>query len=233
MFEELADRIENLDVAPRAQAVEALGGLHSKLSAKLTLSLSALEGSGDWALDGSVTLTAWVRNHLGLTNQAAHRMVKAARRLRRLPVTADAWLAGSLSSGQVEVIVAHASDARIELLGQHEAALVPTLVPLDVAQTTRALRHWAAHADAILDGAKPAQESAAEAQLVQTLDGRAYLRGSFDAQGHEIIATGLALADCGDRELSRSQRQGQAMVDVFAGSWTTKTTSPPSATART
>ena len=51
--------------------------------------------------------------------------------------------------------------------------------------------------------------------LVKTLDGRGYLKGSFDAEGTEIIATGLRLADSGDLDEPSAKRQGQALVDVF------------------
>ena len=51
--------------------------------------------------------------------------------------------------------------------------------------------------------------------LVKTLDGRGYLKGSFDAEGTEIIATGLRLADSGDLDEPSARRQGQALLDVF------------------
>ena len=77
------------------------------------------------------------------------------------------------------------------------------------------MQTWAARADAVLEVDEPPLDPAAEAQLVQTLDGRAYLRGSFDAEGHQLIATGLRLADTDDRDLTPAERRGQAMLDVF------------------
>ena len=50
---------------------------------------------------------------------------------------------------------------------------------------------------------------------MKTLDGRGYLKGSFDAEGTEVIATGLRLADSGDLDESSAKRQGQALLDVF------------------
>ena len=82
-------------------------------------------------------------------------------------------------------------------------------------QTNRAMQDWAAKADAILDEHDPPEDPPAEAMLVKTLDGRGYLKGSFDAEGTEIIATGLRLADSGDLDEPSAQRQGQALVDVF------------------
>ena len=82
-------------------------------------------------------------------------------------------------------------------------------------QTNRAMQDWAAKADAILDEHDPPEEPPAEAMLMKTLDGRGYLKGSFDAEGTEIIATGLRLADSGDLDEPSAKRQGQALVDVF------------------
>ena len=70
-------------------------------------------------------------------------------------------------------------------------------------------------ADAVLDEDEPPLDPAAEAQLVQTLDGRGYLRGSFASEGHDIIATGLRLAGVDDPALTAAERRGQAMLDVF------------------
>jgi hypothetical protein len=179
------------------------------------MALAEVDRRGEWELDGSASMTAWVRTHLGWTNQHANRSLKVARRLRGLPVTAGAWVAGSLSDGQVEVIVANVTDRRAGLWADHETELVPLLADNDVRDTTIAMQAWAAKADAILDEVEPPTESPAEAMLATTLDGRGYLRGSFDAEGTEVIATGLRLADSGDLDTPSALRQGQALVDVF------------------
>ena len=40
------------------------------------------------------------------------------------------------------------------------------------------------------------------------------LKGSFDAEHGEVLATALRLADSGDHEIPLSRRQGQALVDI-------------------
>ena len=160
-------------------------------------------------------MTAWCRIHLGWTNQTANRHLRTGRRLRGLPVTADAWLNGALSDGQIEVVVACVTDRRAELWAEHEAAVVPLLAPLDLQQTNQAMQEWAAKADAIRDEDDPPAEPTAKATFVKTLDGRGYLNGSFDAEHTELIATALRLADSGDLETPAAERQGQALVDIF------------------
>jgi hypothetical protein len=215
MFEALAEAIDTLEVSPSGDALAEAWRQHDRLTAKLTLATAAFDKSGDWALDGSASMTGWLRVHVDMTNTTANRVLRTGRRVRALPHTATAWLDGRLSDGQIEIIVANVTDRRASLFADHEGALIESLTTLDVVQTVQAVQKWAAMADAVLDEAEPSPPAPAEAQLVKTLDGRGYLRGSFDAAGTDVIATGLRLADCGDRELSHAQRQGQAMVDVF------------------
>jgi hypothetical protein len=215
MFGELADSIHCLEIPPHGAAVVEVAQLHSALSAKLTLALADLDRRGAWEVDGSASMTAWMRSHLDVTNQQANRILRTGRRLLDLPATSEAWLRGSLSDGQVEIIVANVTDRRAALWAEHEAEVVPTFEALDVVQTARTMQDWARRADAVLDETAPPEEPTAEVHLVQTLDGRGYLSGSLDAESTEVVATGLRLADSGDRELTHAQRQGQAMVAVF------------------
>ncbi len=209
----LAASIETLVIAPHGDAVAEVAQCHSALTAKLATALVELEATGDHERDGYASMTAWCRTVLGWTNQHANRILRIGRRLRHLPVTRAAWVSGALSEGQVEVI-ANVTDRRAGLWAEHEAEVVPKLVPLDVLQTSRAMQHWAKLADATDDGPEPPEEAPAEAVLVKTLDGRGYLKGSFDAEHTEVLATALRLADSGDHEVPLSKRQGQALVDI-------------------
>jgi hypothetical protein len=211
----LTEAIDTLVVAPHADAVTDLAQAHSTLTAKLALALAELDRRGEHDHEGYASMTAWCRDKLGWTNQHANRLLRLGRRLLELPVTRDAWLTRALSDGQVEIITACVTDRRAPLWVQHEAEVVPLLGALDVLQTNRAMQDWAAKADAILQEEEPAPEPPAEAMLVQTLDGRGYLKGSFDAEGTEVIATGLRLADSGDLDEPVGKRQGQALLDVF------------------
>jgi len=215
MFEELRTSIQRLDIPPCSAAVIEVAQLHSVLGAKVTMALADLDRRGEWEVDGSASMTAWMRSRLDVTNHQANRILKTGRRLRDLPATTAAWLAGDLSDGQVEIIVANVTDRRTGLWVDHEGDLIPTLIGLDVVQTARAMQEWALRADAVLDEDGPPGEPVAEVQLVQTLDGHGYLKGSFDAESTEVISTGLRLAEVDDRDVTHAQRRGQAMVDVF------------------
>ena len=79
-------------------------------------------------------------------------MTRVARLVARLPVTAAAWAEGRLSTGQVETICSFLNDTVVEVFARHEAAIVPVLEPLSVAEVAAAMRAWRAH----LDGPDPA-----------------------------------------------------------------------------
>jgi hypothetical protein len=69
-------------------------------------------------------------------------MVSRARKLAHLPVTAGAWRAGTLSSGQVEAIAAHLDPDTLDLFAHHETDMVPTLVGLPVPDVAAAMGAW-------------------------------------------------------------------------------------------
>lgn len=215
MFEALAASIQTLEIPPHSAAVAEVAQLYSGLTAKLTMALAELDRRGEYEQDGYASMTAWVRNTMGWTNQTANRVLKTGRRLRDLPTTSDAWVAGRLADGKVEIIVANVTDRRAALWAEHEVEIVPLLEPLDAQSTARAMQDWAAKADAILHEAEPPEETQAEVTLAKTIDGRGYLKGSFDAEHTELIATGLRLADSGDLDEPSMKRQGQALVDIF------------------
>jgi Domain of unknown function (DUF222)/HNH endonuclease len=215
MIAGLQESIESLEIPPQSAAVVEVAQQYSALGAKLTMALAELDRRREYELDGYASMTAWCRTELGWTNQTANRILRHGRRLLDLPVTAGAWLSGRLSDGQIEIVVACVTDRRAPLWRDHEAEVVPLLVPLDLLSTNRAVQDWAAKADAVLDEQEPAEDAAAEAMLVKTLDGRGYLKGTFDAEHTEVVATGLRLADSGDLDEPVAKRQGQALVDVF------------------
>jgi hypothetical protein len=210
----LAESIETLVIAPHGDAVVEVAQQYSTLRAKLALALAELDHRGEFELEGYASMTAWCRDKLGWTNQQANRLLKIGRRLRDLPVTAEAWQRRELTDGQVDIIVACVTDRRAGLWAEHEAEIVPTLEPLDVLATNRAMQTWAAMADAILDEEEPPEDLTAEAMLVKTLDGRGYLKGSFDAESTEVLATALRLASSRDLDVSSAQRTGQALIDI-------------------
>lgn len=217
MFEVLAEEVERLSVPPDGDALVAALAIRDRLSARIAEAAGAFDMAALWDLEGATSMTAWLRSRAGMTNREAARTAGTARRLRALPVTAEAWANGALSGGQVEAIVAHLDDRRAQVFAGHEAALVPTLVGLSPADTARAMGRWRAHADALDDPTPPGEPERA-LHLSQTLDGRVVLDGDLDAVSGQVVTTALreaAGSDAeGDAERTPAERRADALVDI-------------------
>ena len=178
-----------------------------RLEARIAASLPDV----DWEADGATSLHAWLRDRARMTSRDAARLVARARRTAVLPVTAAAWAAGELSTGQVDVILANVR-TDTELFASHEASVVPTLVPLTVNETMTAMQKWRELADANLEAPEP-EEPPSRVFLSATLDGRGALDGDLDAEAHAIVATALRVAETRD-ERPAAERRADALVDV-------------------
>jgi hypothetical protein len=204
-----------------------------ELAAKVSEATGEFDRLDLWDAEAATSLVAWLRDRGNLTARDAAYVSRRARRLRSCPATRQAWLDGSLSGGQVEAVVANVSDRTAALFVEHEPGLVPDLVPLSAADTANAMRSWAAHADAVVDPAAGPDEPRRSLRLGRTLDGRAELQGSLDAEGAGIVEVALRLAitrddvDAGDRERSAAERRGDALVDVCRRYLDTRSTDAP------
>jgi Domain of unknown function (DUF222)/HNH endonuclease len=215
---ELAQAINDLDLPVDSGVLSEAFALADRLNAKLLAAVGEHDTAERWRHDGSTSMTAWLRHHTRRSGRDAARCAKTARRLRQLPVTAAAHRDGTLSSGQVQAIVANLTDRTAGLFADHETALVPELVRLSVGDTAVAMQDWARRADAILgDNPKPVPPERS-LHLSRILDGRRELAGSFDPEGGAVIATALRLAATrdldGEPARNPAQRRGDALVDL-------------------
>ncbi len=73
-------------------------------AARLALAAQRLDSRGDWGVDGSVSMAAWLRQHCRMSNRDANALVHRGRFLDKFPAVADAACAGALSAGQVTAL---------------------------------------------------------------------------------------------------------------------------------
>jgi hypothetical protein len=138
----------------RGDLLDALD-LHERAAAALAVAVRAFEVDGGWALDGSVSLAAWLREHGRLSHRDAKLLVDRGRFLDRFHVVADAAATRALSAGQIAALQ-HAVSVEVEpVLDDTAAELVSTLAPLTVADTVTACGLWRQRADALVDGPAP------------------------------------------------------------------------------
>ncbi len=216
----VAESIRALELPADGESIAGALAAMDELAAKVCAAVGEFDRLGGWDVDAATSLVAWLRDRASLPARDAARLSRTARRLRACPVTRAAWLAGGLSGGQIHAIVANLSDRTVGLFAEHEAELIPHIASLGVADTGHAMRSWAAHAEAVLDPDHVAAEPARTLRMSHTLDGRAELAGSLDAEGAGIVEVALRLAmtqddaGTGDPERTAAERRGDALVDL-------------------
>ena len=215
-LEDLADAIERLEVPRNCDGLRYVLGLLNRLEAKLAPAIDAVNHSGEWEVEGAVSMVAWLRQHGRMAGGAAKTMTTVAARVAELPVTREAWEAGELSTGQVRAIAANVEERRVPLFAEQEAELVPDLVPLSVAQTSATMAYWRETADAIYDRPEE-RDTTRELSVSRLLDGVRALNGTFAAELGQVIDAALLLAATKDAETETrtpKQRRADALVDI-------------------
>ena len=114
------------EVAAHPGAIIAALASHDRRHAAITTAVGEFDRNQSWALDGARSMKAWLVGFSGRSPRDAARLVRDARSLRQLPVTAAAYNTGQLSGGQIDAIVSHLSPKTIGLFAEHESELIPT-----------------------------------------------------------------------------------------------------------
>ncbi len=203
MFEALADAIEELDVPVDSAAI--------KEASKVSRAVGEFDAAELWDLDGATSMTAWLRHEANQSGRDAARHAKTARRLRSCPATCQAWTDGSISSGQVQAVVANLSERTAGLWSEHEAAVVATLDDLSVADTACAMAEWRRRADALLGDDDEPDEPRRALHVSKTLDGH------LDPEGAEVVTAAMRLAmtaDADGESRTPAEKRADAMIDV-------------------
>lgn len=129
MFQGLAEAIEQVEIGAGGDALAAVLADADRLEHKICVAVGEFDASGLYEIDGATSATAWLHNHGRMSGARAHSLVRAARRLRKLPVTAEAWANGKLSASQVHAVMVNLADNDVtDIFATHEAEVVPTLV---------------------------------------------------------------------------------------------------------
>ncbi|HMG43641.1 MAG TPA: DUF222 domain-containing protein, partial [Acidimicrobiales bacterium] len=193
-------------------------GLLDRLHATVTTAVGDFDRAEGWRESGAVNMTAWLKS-TGCSARNAHGMARTARRLGDLPVLAEAYRNGTLSSGQVQAIVVNLNDAITPLFAWAEPDLVPTLAAMSVSDVATAMQAWAQAAkDSLIDPTDPEPaRPERRLHLSRTMNGRRELSGSLDPEAGAITETALRLASTddveGEPERSPAERRADALVD--------------------
>ena len=199
-----ADELVTLfdDLSPR-MAVAALAVAH-------------VSTTGSWADDGSVTMRAWMRHHLRMSDRDAGTWLRRAGLLGEYDAFADAALDNSLSPSQLTEVEKCARPKYQALLREHQDELAASLTSLTVTETEIACQVWRHHADALVDDRPPAVPDRSMT-LVRTDDGAWIGALTLDDAAGLELNTALANAitwDGASDTRTFAQRQADALFDI-------------------
>jgi len=213
MFVALAEAIDTLDIPVERDAIVDVIGLRDRLDGRIATTVAEFQAEGLHELDGSVTMAAWLRHRAAMDGTAAIVASRRAAKLHRLPVLREAFVAGLLSGGAVDVVLAQVISRHVSLFAEHETELVPTLIDLDIDGVTTVMREWRARADALDPGPAPVDKPDT-VHLSPTLEDRGVLNGSLGTDLFNVLAAALRVADPGDLSLPLAERRAAALGQV-------------------
>jgi Domain of unknown function (DUF222)/HNH endonuclease len=190
---------------------------HEAEAARLALVIRGLERDGAWALDGSVSLAAWLREHARLSHRDANRWVAAGRFLAGFDAIAHAAVTHRLSAGQVAAIQ-RACTAKLEPVLQHtQDELADAVAELNVADTETACALWKQRAEALIDGNEPKvpDRSLSFSRSNGAMVGNFVLDDHGSEQFEQAIRT-ASTWDGADETRTAAQVSADALVDIAA-----------------
>jgi hypothetical protein len=215
---DLSGAIAAVDPQPNSVVVAELLAARERLEAKVCEALSGFLARGLHQAEGWSSPVGWLKAQ-GLSEPDAKRLAVRAARLAEWPELARLWFDGELSAPQVEAVVALVPKRLVDLYAEHDAEVSQLLVGLSLVDTTAAVRHWVARAEAVSDEAAPAGSEATGAMvhLSRTLDGRAILDAELDPDTAALAEVALRIAERADEPgefRTLTERRGDAFGTV-------------------
>ena len=119
----------------------------ARLAAATARLTTALEARRAWADDGSRSCGAWVAHHCRLPAAQARAGLWLGRRLRTMPVTAEAFAAGDMSQRHASLLAALAGGRTAECFARDEVMLVGYARTMAWPEFCRAVEYWRQCAD--------------------------------------------------------------------------------------
>lgn len=214
-----SDAIPSFDPATLTLAdLPAVVAWHQRNSAALAVAVARLEREGGWALDGSLSMQAWLRSHTVLSGREAAELLRRGWFLHRFPSIGSAALGSVLSSAQVQSVQRAAPSSLHDVLHEHQAELVAALAPLDAASTEAACASWRSMAEALVNGPAP---TVVEREVRWSVAGDGAGVGTFTldpvglAEFERAVLTASRFEGASDVR-STAARRADALVDICA-----------------
>lgn len=173
-----------------------------------------------WRDDGAGSLCKWFTMRGGLSPKAASAETRRIHRLESWPEVREAWSSGVLSGSQVDVLMSAVPHRFVSLFAHHAPGVIEAIAPLDVEQTTVAMRQWVRAAEAS-DGADDFRERPSGLHLDRTFDGTFLMQGVLQPAEAAIVDATLRVFDAPDEVdddgqlIGERRSMGQRQVDAL------------------
>ena len=142
----------------------------ARLECVVSRGVQAFEVSGEWALEGAKSPTAWLATRCPLPKAQARAQLRRGRALGHLPVAASAWAEGKIGGAHLDALAKVRTAASAEALARDEALLVHHATELRFEPFLGVLAYWGQLAD---------PEGAEEADLARRARRDVYLAVSI------------------------------------------------------
>src|SRR5688572_20909326 len=211
------DAIARLDVHVDGDEISAILRGCEDAVAKTMDPLRAFDELMLYQLTKASSTAQFLERCAGLSPADARASVILARKLKAMPLTEAAWLAGTITSGQVRAIAAIVTKRLAERYTADEAIVLGIVELLDARETDLALQRWANYTEASLadDPDKPPRE---DEFFHSETGGRYFSKGSFGKVTGSVINKAVKLAETDNPRdndtRSPAERRAEALGDV-------------------
>src|SRR5438094_6209280 len=187
------------------------------LEAAFAAGVRRFDRSGEYAADGALSVTAWLKWECKLSGGAAAERVAIGTQLERLPKSEEAFARGDLSYQHVAVIARTAENVRAAGVRTEERILLKAALTMDPGQFTTVAKNFEHRVDAA--GALAEVNRAYQRRYLhigEPQDGIVRLDGLLDAEGGATVRTALAglMKPIKDDDRSQGQRSADALVEL-------------------
>jgi Domain of unknown function (DUF222)/HNH endonuclease len=184
---------DTLDDIELADAVLDLHRQQARLAAATARLTAAMDARRVWADDGSRSCGAWLAHRCRLPIGQARAQTWLGRRLRSMPVTAEAFAAGEIHQRHTSLLASLAEGRTAEFFARDEAELVDNARCLSWPDFCRSVEYWRQCADP--DGTErdaAHDEALRRVHLSPGLRGTGHLDGMLTPLGRTSVASALS-----------------------------------------
>src|SRR5437899_4157414 len=187
------------------------------LEAAFAAGVRRFDRSGEYAADGALSVTAWLKWKCKLSGGAAAERVEIGKQLERLPKTEEAFAWGDLGYQHVAVIAWTAENVGAAAVRTEERILLKAALTMDPGQFTTVAKNFEHRVDAA--GALAEANRAYQRRYLhigEPQDGVIRLDGLLDAEGGATVRTALAelMKPVKNDDRSYGQRGADALVEL-------------------